>query len=710
MASNLFSPKAVPQSTQDELKKRAGNGMWNPSMGVAKTWIHMMSMAENSPYVIAGNIPEFKDAYDERYLRPKKVIRSVKVASKGAYGTTRRAIVELTLFTDDVLNEFSESYLIPDMSVRLQWGWSTNAAGETPTLYTEQSLDSVAIKQMNAKTQQFPNYEGFQGRVVTWNIKLAPAENTWEVTLELIGAADSISETKITQVSDKCKCEKEITGQTDSGDNETQTVVENSSTLGAALLELWDEPDYINTLKATLGGNGEWIAETIKYPGFSRDETGQEDSSGFLWIDADLDAEETFISWGTVESLITRCSAQTWAKENPSGFVLDSRNAVLQVPKQEKGRWFSADPRVCILPGGGLAFQEPTEWTDYAGATLAVVGAGALVVATGGVALVGAAALVGGVGTSVVAGIGDSGYGKSSGNCFIDDNNIKLTDIRVSTIHLLKRMKEFEQGDESAMKFIQTLLDDINKACGNVWEFAVIDITDEETALAGGPTQLGIVEVNSPDLVSEFEFLATPGNGGFCRSIDMELKMTDAMKTQALYGSGAGGKNIPSGAPCTSKFALLTKDLKKSKGKLEAADAPPDDHCNNGDKCNPEKGTDEGHITEKLSKEVVGVNIDGAKKYLKEQKSLAEKNTLEAKARENNSPSSYCASTMLPMNFSATVSGIGGFHWGQSVTCDRLPSDMKALTQYQVTAVEHDISPDDWTTTINTVARLKTSG
>ena len=698
MASNIFSPKAVPQATQDELRKRAGNGMWNPSMGVVKTWIHMMSMAEDSPYVIAGNISGFTDAYDDRYLRPKKVIRSVKVASKGAYGTTRRATVELTLFTDEVLNEFSEAYLIPDMSVRLQWGWSVNAAGETPTLYTEQSLDSVAIKQMNTKTQQFPNYEGFQGRVVTWNIKLAPAENTWEVTLELIGAADSVSETKITQVSSKCKCEKEITGQTASDDNDTQTVVENSSTLSAALLELWDQPDYINTLKATLGGNGEWVAETIKYPGFSRDETGQEDSSGFMWIDADLDAEETFVSWGTAESLITRCSAQTWGKENPSGFILDSRNAVLQVPKQEKGRWFSADPRVCILPGGGLEFQEPAEWTDYVANT-------GLAIITGGTSL-----LVSDISTNR---FGSSGYGQSSGNCFIDDNNIRLTDIRISTIHLLKRMKEFEQGDESVMKFIQTLLDDINKACGNVWEFAVIDITDEETAQAGGPTQLGIVEVNSPDLVSEFEFLATPGNGGFCRSIDMELKMTDAMRTQALYGSGGGNNNVPSGAPCNSKFALLTKGLKKSKGKLEAAQAPPDDHCNNGDKCNPENGEDEGHITEKLSKEVVGVNIDGGKKYLKEQKALAEKATLDSKAArspQGNSPSSYCASTMLPMNFSATVSGIGGFHWGQSVTCDRLPSDIKALTQYQVTAVEHDITPDDWTTTINTVARLKTSG
>lgn len=693
--ANLFSPKAVPQATQDELNRRAGNGTWNRSMGLNKTWIHMMSMAENTPYEIASNLKGFGDAYDAKYLRPKKTITSVKVSSKGAYGTTRRAIVELALYTDEILNEFSEAYLIPDMSVRLQWGWSSNVAGETPTLYTEQSLDGVAIKTMNKQTANFPNYEGFQGRVVTWNIKLVPAENVWEVSLELVGAADSVSETKITNVSSKCNCEKEITGQTADGEDSSQTVVENSSTLSAALLELWDEPDYINTLKANLGGNGEWVAETIKYPGFSRDETGQEDSGGFMWIDADLDAEETFISWGTAESLITRCSAQTWAKSNPSGFILDSRNAVLQVPKQEKGRWFSADPRVCILPGGGLTFEEPVEWTD----PIVTAGTVALAIVT-----LGASAAVTGIGS------GDANYGKSSGNCFIDDYRIRLTDIRVSTIHLLKRMKEFEQGEESVMKFIQTLLDDINKACGSVWEFAVIDITDEETALSGGPTQLGIVEVNSPELVSDFQFLATPGKGGFCREINLDLKMTDAMKTQALYGSGAGNKKLPATAPCASKFALLTKDLKKSKGKLDAPDVPPDGHCANGDKCNENNGEDQGHITERLGSEVVGVNIDGAKKYLKEQKALAEQETLDKKSRTSNSPSAYCASTMLPLNFSAVVSGIGGFHWGQSVTCDRLPEDIRALTQYQVTAVEHSISVDDWTTTINTVARLKTSG
>ena len=59
------------------------------------------------------------------------------------------------------------------------------------------------------------------------------------------------------------------------------------------------------------------------------------------------------------------------------------------------------------------------------------------------------------------------------------------------------------------------------------------------------------------------------------------------------------------------------------------------------------------------------------------------------------------------MQFSATLTGIGGFRWGQTVSCDRLPDDMQRLTKYQVTTVEHDVTPDDWTTTINTVARKR---
>jgi hypothetical protein len=58
------------------------------------------------------------------------------------------------------------------------------------------------------------------------------------------------------------------------------------------------------------------------------------------------------------------------------------------------------------------------------------------------------------------------------------------------------------------------------------------------------------------------------------------------------------------------------------------------------------------------------------------------------------------------MSFSATITGIGGFRWGQNVTCDRIPEEMRKVVRYQVTTVEHNVTPDDWVTTINTVARL----
>jgi hypothetical protein len=76
-------------------------------------------------------------------------------------------------------------------------------------------------------------------------------------------------------------------------------------------------------------------------------------------------------------------------------------------------------------------------------------------------------------------------------------------------------------------------------------------------------------------------------------------------------------------------------------------------------------------------------------------------------ALEGQGISAYCATAALPMGFSATLTGIGGFRWGQTITCDRLPADMQKLVKYQVTTVEHNVTPDDWATSINTIARKR---
>ena len=674
--ASLFDDKAVPGAVQTELEARAKKE-WNPMNGQAKSWIHVMSLAEGSSEPIT-TYDSFSLAYDQ-YNRPKRLIQSLKVSSKGEYGTTRSATIELVFFSDEDLNAFATAYLIPDMSVRVQWGWSVSATGaqkEQPL--TGQMLDNDALAAMQRIAEASPSYEGFQGRVVSWSVTLEPKDNAWQVSLELVGAANSVTETAVSTMSDNCHCKKQVTGQTADGENESDEITEQSSPLQAALLELYDNPSKITAVKsgALGGGDGEWEAETIAYPGFSRDESGKEDSDSTLLIDADLDAEETYISWGTVESIFSIFSGQQLTANGPAQFKVDSRGLVVKVPTQERGRWFSADPRVCILPGGGLVFEEPTNGQDV---FLSVVTLGI---------------------SSAVKGP----YKRPKGDCFKDDTNINFTDIRVSTVHLLKRLKEFETNKDSIMTAFKTLLSDINKACGSPWEFELIDVSTQSGASAGGVVHLAIIDANAPELKKEpFMFKATPKNGGFCREIKLELKMTDAMKTQALYGTN-GSTEVPTAGdtPCASRFMQYTKTLKVNTGKLQLqSNVNLDAFCKAMDICNESNKTD--HPVDKLKKEAVGVNIDGARVYLETQKRKSELADLAA----STGISAYCASAALPMNFSATLTGIGGFKWGQSITCDRIPDDMRGLVKYQVTTIEHNVSPDDWTTTVNTVARKR---
>lgn len=676
---SLFSEKAVPGSTKEELEARAKR-QWNPMNGQAKTWIHLMSLAEGDPYPIS-TFDSFTTAYD-KYNRPKKLIQSLKVAAKGEYGTTRSATLDLTFFSDEELNLFSTAYLIPDMSVRVQWGWSVSATGEQKEQpITGELLDNDALARMQGITESNASYEGFQGRVVSWNVTLEPNDNVWQVNLELVGAANSVSETAVSAMSNNCKCKKKVTGQTADGDNKEQEVTEESSALQAALLELYDDANSIIAVKSGAKGyDGEFVAERLNYPGFSRDESGKEDSDGFLFIDADLDADETFVSWGTVESLFSFFSGQQLTQNGPAGFKVDSRGLIVKVPTTSGGgNWFSADPRICILPGGGLTFQEPSQWTDSFVPVLGLVAVAA-----------------------------HTPFKTPTGNCFASPNEIKLTDIRVSVIHLLKRVKEFESNKDTVMTAFKTLLSDINKACGSPWEFELIDVSIQQGAAAGGVAHLAVIDANAPELKAEpFTFRATPANGGFCREIKLELKMTDAMKTQALYGANGStdGESIPTtgDTPCSSRFMQYTKDLKRNTGKFQAPSGGSitlDAFCRSMKICNENNPTEDPIA--KLQKEAVGVNIDGARVYLE-----GEKRKGELAALNNAGISSYCASAALPMQFSATLTGIGGFKWGQTVTCDRLPDDMRRLTKYQVTTVEHDVSPDDWTTTINTVARKR---
>jgi hypothetical protein len=66
-----------------------------------------------------------------------------------------------------------------------------------------------------------------------------------------------------------------------------------------------------------------------------------------------------------------------------------------------------------------------------------------------------------------------------------------------------------------------------------------------------------------------------------------------------------------------------------------------------------------------------------------------------------------CLNSIIPAEFGVTIDGIGGLQFGQSVDCDRFPDEYRKYFYYQVTAIEHTISVEDWVTTVTTIARLK---
>ena len=65
----------------------------------------------------------------------------------------------------------------------------------------------------------------------------------------------------------------------------------------------------------------------------------------------------------------------------------------------------------------------------------------------------------------------------------------------------------------------------------------------------------------------------------------------------------------------------------------------------------------------------------------------------------------------MPLTFSATMDGIEGWKFGDTVTSSYLPARYKkegvGKVVFTVTDYEHSISGNDWTTTINASARIR---
>lgn len=669
--NNPFRNKQVPKAVRDEIARRQGKAglEW-----VAKRfpWISVTSMSDacNDKFVTLTSV-KGNSLYEEDYKRPLPVVAGIDVKKQGELGTTRKATVKITAFTDTQLVELQKCYFIPGMSVRVEWGWTVgtdNATVHNPRP-PRNTPDTSATSIMKNATKTNPNYEGLQGIVANFSYGLTK-DNYWECSVEVIAAAEAFASTKASTY-DCPECvskHKAKDGEKDS--------VEQDSTLYKFFKTLFEDyntavrvyQDALNVV-AAIDGKKATIVQ-YNYNGTGRDENGGEKTSFWETITPNIlnqpDTTDPFITWSTFEAAISLLSVKTSDKKYVFGRLTSTDIPIthfrcISCYNNQYVRVMSADPRVCILPGvtyDNLATQKA---------------------------------------------------GPTPESCVMTDDNgvesIKLDNILINAVTLMIELKNVESnGDGSLRTYVTNVLNKINEACGGLWAFEVLSTSSDDDAGTEEHPTITVVDAKkyTPSPADVYVLPATPTDS-VIRDFKLDMKMTESMKSQALYANGNSqpASTTNAGGSCGTNALKGFRNYGQDQIKNLAQKPKVDSIAKRCDEC---QQTNKGEKPPTFQELVTNVREDVTDSTTNALKSALK--TAYASA-VNSGNDQHCAGMILPFEFSFTLDGIGGFTFGQMVSCNRIPEEVRNAYDFQVTSVEHSITPNDWSTTVNTVCRFK---
>ena len=630
---SVFGKKQVPGIVRAEMDKRMGKSgiLWAAQR---YPWIEVTSMSS----ACGRQLSSLRGGalYDGASNRPNPIVTNVKVTKQGELGTTKKATVSFTAFTDEQITALERCYFIIGMSCRVEWGWSISATGAgAPGTLGGPMLDTEAICAINSKAASNPHYSGIQGLIANFSYGLKEG-NYWDCTVEIIAASEALGGTKVNEYS--CPCARKYESEEPAGGDKKKTV-ENKSSLATMFHDLHDDFDtaagkYKAGIQSLLSQRGQSAVITkYNYAAPQRDEAGTAKTT--FWEDwvpfNDPDAYDGYISWATLEAACTRYCMPSQGGKYTLGSLSSPNTYLAGHPSAN-----SSDPRICIIPGSTKVDVVTYESGDQPPSAI----------------------------------VGDK---------------VLLDNLMINTIFLGMEIDAVAKSDGSLRTFITNVLKKINDCCGGLWEldtvnnstdckYPVLSVVDTKVFEAGGTY---VIPANASTSI--------------VRDMKLDLKMTEAMKTQALYSNGAKTKaQTDSGGNCGSDQIKKAKGSVENKG-LPPAPTPPPCDCEGASPKQESPSFDE--VFENMKDDVNDSSCGACRGAL-----------VEAYASGGDT---HCKGMVMPFEFSVTLDGIGGFEFGQVVTCDRIPAAQKDGYDWQVTAVEHNVTAQDWTTTVNTVARYK---
>ena len=703
--TNPFGKKHVPDAVRTEINLRSGRAgvFWNSKRF---PWIHITSLCSGcaGSYVELSSIKN-QPLYQPNYARPLPVVSAIDVKKQGELGTTRKATVKLTAFTDDQLRDLQKCYFIPGMGCRVEWGWSEDASGKkAPSPIGNRHLtDAQAICRIRELSSTNTHYDGIQGIVANFGYELTQ-ENFWDCTLEIIAAAEAFGGSKVNDYS--CNCAREY--ETEDG-GESKTVVENRSQLYTCMKDLFENfipaaAKYLPTLAKVAAVDNKTVnIAQYNYYGVQRSERGGDASSWYegSWFGVTInaaDATEAYLSWSALEAAINKFAIPTHNGEFTLGRISSKKMLLMGHEKLE-----STDPRICVIPG--------TRFSDKI-ATLK--------------------------------------YGTQESA--IQGDRVVLDNIMVNVVFLMNELRSVEDNHGTLREFVTNVLRKINDACGSLWDFEIISTTES----CSDPTKHPVISIIDTKIYEAAPVFSIPAQAigdraSVLRNISFRMKMTEQMKTQALYSNGKPQvAKTESGGGCGSNgfraFGMAAAGTFRNLAVPRAAD-PPDCVCE--DKELNAKEPTFNELFESLTEEVtdstvaaakaalikaysddvlssplaearaffserygesnlqLGINDPSVRQFITDKYGADALKVAESEVAKSPNKDDYCVGMPMPFEFSFTLDGIGGFSFGQMVTCDRIPYEIRTAFDWQVTSVEHSISNNDWTTTVNTVCRYK---
>ena len=668
--ANPFRTRNVPDSIVREIKARVDDTKLIKWTGKRFPWIYVLSCAStnvcsekynelgNDPDVASQSLSLFGDntslaAYDTNTKMPLPYVDGLDVKAMGSLGTTRKATVSIKAYTDEQLIQLQKCFFIPGMDIRVQWGWNEDCNGNLPpTVLKDRTIPSnLAICRINKLRKQYSNYDGFQGIVANFKYKLS-RENVWECEIEVISAADPFSSSKVSN--DGCPCTREV--ETDQGETK-----QSNGPIYAMLTDIYNDGSsaarrLMRELRSKTGYSSShrfWASWEME--GVERTETGGEkDGSWFDGVFGGEETEEYFISFGAFVDMLNSFSIPH-DKDDPDATYpygrVDINNVVLPYPRYMA----AADVRICYIQNGDIdvedIFNENEEGTDYVDAR---IGGG-----------------------------------------------IQLARIMCNVIELTKQYKQVFDGDQKLKTLIDNVLNSINQTCGSPWTFVTVSTEEDcEGGNVDGPTITILDERQQMEKSTPFNLPALPG-GSVLRDFGLNLKMTGAMKTQALYagnGQKSGGGNGKDASGCEGVAVApfysgnQIENLAKPKPNTTKVDCG---NCDEGSKS-VEEPTEEEILENMRDGEINDSTTSAFLTYIRKQLKDEDKKS--------------CAGVPLPFDLSFELDGISGFEFGQMVTSDRIPAEIRKSFRWQVTKVEHSLSGNEWKTKVSTVARANPFG